>query len=126
MSRSLIPGKVCVVDDDQIPNCYFCEQQGNIVPGPYDFASRLGPWANGCKMHYLILRAAPGLGTGKAQLWVTESQVDRGNRLLHADLDDPADVDFPSWSIAVDHEGERVRDDGPETLYGGLIGQDPY
>jgi len=67
-------GKVVVVAE--IPNCYFCEQMGKIKPGPYDFATRFGPWANGCEYHFQILCAgAPTLGTGKAQLWITQDQV---------------------------------------------------
>jgi hypothetical protein len=69
-------GKVVVVSS--IPDCYFCwEQSKKHVPGPYDFATRLGPWANGCEYHWRLLRAAPDLGVGAGQLWITEDQVER-------------------------------------------------
>jgi hypothetical protein len=63
-------GEIVVVRD--IPDCNFCEDG---TPGPYDFATRMGPWASGCAQHYALYQAAPGLGVGKAQLWITEDQV---------------------------------------------------
>lgn len=60
-------GEVCLVST--IPPCNFC---ADGTPGPYDFKTAFGPWANGCKAHYEQHRAAPGLGVGKAQLWITE------------------------------------------------------
>lgn len=63
------PGVVCVVE--AIPDCNFC-QDG--TPGPYDFATRMGPWANGCEAHWKEHRAAPDLGVGKGQLWITPVQ----------------------------------------------------
>lgn len=67
-----IPHKVIVVS--AIPPCNFCEDG---TPGPYDFATRMGPWANGCEHHWKLYRAALGLGTGMGQLWITEDQVAR-------------------------------------------------
>ena len=59
-----VPGKVCLVG--HIPTCNFCER-----PGEFDFATRMGPWANGCEEHFLALSASRGeLGLGKAQLWI--------------------------------------------------------
>jgi hypothetical protein len=70
----LIPHEVILVSE--IPNCYFCEADGKPnVPGPYDFATIMGPWANGCERHWKVFRAASSLGTGKGQLWVTQDQV---------------------------------------------------
>lgn len=65
------PGKVCVVS--AIPACNFC-QDG--TPGPYDFATTLGPWANGCEAHWKQYRVGP-LGVGSGQLWITEEEADR-------------------------------------------------
>ena len=64
-------GQIVVVPS--IPDCNFCE---NGTPGPYDFATRMGPWANGCEKHWRQYAARPVLGTGSGQLWITESEVD--------------------------------------------------
>jgi len=69
----LIPHEIIVVSS--IPSCNFCSTEGKTVPGPYDFATVMGPWANGCEAHWLRYRAADSLGTGKGQLWVTKDQV---------------------------------------------------
>lgn len=61
------PGKVVAVTE--LPDCNFC---ADGTPGPYDFATRMGPWANGCERHWLEHRASPDLGVGKAQLWIIE------------------------------------------------------
>lgn len=61
------PGKVVVVAE--IPACNFCTDG---TPGPYDFATTMGPWANGCERHWEMYRASPTLGVGSGQLWVTE------------------------------------------------------
>jgi len=63
-------GKVVVVGS--IPECNFC-QDG--TPGMYDFATRMGPWANGCEKHWKQFRANTNLGTGMGQLWITVDQV---------------------------------------------------
>lgn len=63
-------GEIVVVDN--IPDCNFC-QDG--TPGPYDFATRMGSWANGCEKHWQQYRAG-SLGVGSGQLWITEDQVD--------------------------------------------------
>lgn len=63
------PGKVVVVST--IPGCNFC---ADGTPGPYDFRTVAGPWANGCEIHWLQYRAEPELGVGKAQLWVLPSE----------------------------------------------------
>ena len=59
------PGEVVAVE--RIPDCNFCEDG---TPGPYDFATKYGPWANGCERHWRQHRAASTLGVGKGQLWV--------------------------------------------------------
>lgn len=67
-------GKVVVVD--MIPACYFCGLEGNAdVDGPYDFKTRMGPWASGCERHWRAYRAVPALGVGAGQLWITKDQV---------------------------------------------------
>lgn len=63
-------GEVVVVE--RVPECNFC-QDG--TPGPYDFATRMGPWANGCVRHWKEYRVGP-LGVGTGQLWITLDQVD--------------------------------------------------
>jgi hypothetical protein len=63
-----VAGEVVVVTD--IPQCNFCEK-----PGPYDFKTDAGPWANACEQHWRMYRATPGLGVGKAQLWITADEV---------------------------------------------------
>jgi len=69
MKYKLVPHEI--IEVSSIPQCNFCEK-----PGPYDFATRMGPWANGCEQHWKMYRAASTLGTGKGQLWVTEDQID--------------------------------------------------
>jgi len=64
------PGKVLVLPS--IPACDFCEDG---APGPYDFATRLGPWAHGCEEHWELYRVSPLLGVGSGQLWITEDQA---------------------------------------------------
>jgi hypothetical protein len=63
-------GEVIVVP--RVPACDFC-QDGTA--GPYDFATLMGPWANGCETHWRQYRRSPGLGAGSGQLWITEDQV---------------------------------------------------
>lgn len=82
------PGKV--VEVSAIPDCNFC-QDG--TPGPYDFATVFGPWANGCEAHWKQHRAAPGLGVGMAQLWVLPDPGD------HPDADRPPGTSG-SWGEA--------------------------
>lgn len=59
------PGRV--VEVSEIPSCNFC-QDG--TPGPYDFRTSFGPWANGCEAHWIEHRAHPELGVGHGQLWI--------------------------------------------------------
>lgn len=63
-------GEICVVPE--IPACDFC---ADGEPGPYDFATKMGPWANGCEEHWRLYAASPVLGVGSGQLWITEDQV---------------------------------------------------
>ncbi len=48
-----------------------CDICGRIN-ATYDFKTKQGPWANGCKRCYLIHRLYDTLGTGKGQLLVLE------------------------------------------------------
>jgi hypothetical protein len=64
------PGEVVVVSE--IPDCNFC-QDG--TPGPYDFATKQCPWANGCADHWKQYRASETLGVGKGQLWILPEQA---------------------------------------------------
>ena len=77
----LVPHEVILVSS--IPACNFC-QDG--TPGPYDFKTYMGPWANGCEKHWKQMRASGQLGTGHGQLWVTDDQVER-NALQQAKHD---------------------------------------
>lgn len=78
-----------------IPACNFC-QDG--TPGPYDFATVMGPWGNGCEEHWIKYRARPNLGTGSGQLWVTKDQL----------IDPPSDDPKPMTLGAVlKHKKER-------------------
>jgi hypothetical protein len=64
-------GEIVVVPS--IPPCNFCKD-GTL--GPYDFATRMGPWANGCEQHWKTYRASMHLGVGSGQLWITDDQID--------------------------------------------------
>lgn len=66
----LVPHEIILVSS--IPPCNFCTDG---TPGPYDFATYMGPWANGCERHWQQYAAISKLGTGYGQLWVTEDQV---------------------------------------------------
>jgi hypothetical protein len=65
------PGKIVVVP--RIPECNFCTDG---TPGPYDFKTQMGPWANGCEAHWEQYRTGL-LGVGSGQLWITDDQVER-------------------------------------------------
>jgi len=67
-----VPGKVAIVSS--IPDCNFCDSEGELTQGPFDFAVRGGGWAHGCENHYKLYRAADGLGVGKAQLWIARDE----------------------------------------------------
>lgn len=54
------PGVVVAVKS--LPSCDFCPERAH-----FDFATKMGPWANGCVSHYYEFRAASSLGTGKGQ-----------------------------------------------------------
>ncbi len=64
------PGKV--VEVTHIPDCDFCSD-GTL--GPYDFRTKMGPWANGCENHWKEHRAHPLLGVGHGQLWITKGEA---------------------------------------------------
>lgn len=58
---------------DHLPDCNFSEID-NETPcsnadclAEYDFKTQQGPWANGCKAHYLKYRLYSELGTGMGQ-----------------------------------------------------------
>lgn len=65
------PGKVVVVPE--VPPCNFC---GDGTPGPYDFRTKHGPWANGCEAHWREHRAEARLGVGAGQFWITPDQAE--------------------------------------------------
>jgi hypothetical protein len=62
-----IPGKIIRVE--KIPRCDFCRR-----PGPYDFATKHGPWAHGCEQHWKEYRANQKLGVGMGQFWFVEDE----------------------------------------------------
>ena len=72
-SQKYVPEKGKIVVVPSIPECNFC-QDG--TPGPYDFPTVMGPWANGCETHWKEYRASARLGVGTGQFWITEDQVD--------------------------------------------------
>jgi hypothetical protein len=57
-----IPGKIVRVT--ALPRCNFCNQ-----PGPYDFVTKQGPWANGCEKCWKEHRRFATLGVGMGQFW---------------------------------------------------------
>jgi hypothetical protein len=69
----LVPHEIIAVK--HIPKCDFCHDRYDI-PGPYDFKTRMGPWAHGCPQHWLEFRAYPELGQGKGQLWISEKEYE--------------------------------------------------
>lgn len=69
------PKKHQIVVVSHIPACNFCEDG---TPGLYDFATTMGPWANGCERHWKMYRANYELGLGKGQFWITQDQVGHG------------------------------------------------
>lgn len=52
---------------NSLPLCNFCQQEGTEQKAEYDFKTRMGPWANGCKRHWKQYRAYESLGTGMGQ-----------------------------------------------------------
>jgi hypothetical protein len=70
MPEKYKPEKGRVVVVASIPQCNFCEK-----PGPYDFKTIMGPWANGCLKHYQEHRMYALLGVGMGQFWITADQV---------------------------------------------------
>ena len=63
-----IPGVLCIVD--KIPNCDSCGMEDKDTPGPYDFPTRMGPWAHGCEQHWQANSMYRELGVGKGQYWL--------------------------------------------------------
>ncbi len=94
-----------------LPDCDF----GCGGKAEYDFKTALGPWANGCTMHYTQNRAFTSLGTGRGQKLVLrqppaspqhaaslsyEEWMDEVNEVLDKyDLhtDDLPDQDYADW-----------------------------
>lgn len=52
---------------NKLPLCDFCKDKGINRPAEYDFKTRLGPWANGCEVHYRRYQLHTELGIGKGQ-----------------------------------------------------------
>lgn len=49
----------------RIPNCDFCDEEGQPQEAQYDGATSHGPWAFMCERHFHLW--GKGLGTGKGQ-----------------------------------------------------------
>lgn len=92
--QTYTPKRGEIVVAEAIPECNFC---ADGTPGPYDFATVYGPWANGCEAHWRQNRAAEGLGVGKAQLWITADQV----------TPDPLDTGPMTVGAVLRHKRER-------------------
>lgn len=56
-----------------LPNCDFPHFQP--TPARYDFKTKQGPWANGCRKHWEAHRFYPDLGTGKGQYLITTKET---------------------------------------------------
>jgi hypothetical protein len=56
-----------------LPRCDFCGAEAR-----FDFATRMGPWANGCERCYRCYRASATLGTGRGQRLVTPDEAADG------------------------------------------------
>ncbi len=54
----------------ELPQCNFCDARAE-----YDFAAKMGPWANGCASHWVQYRRHPELGTGRGQRLVLRDDV---------------------------------------------------
>lgn len=51
---------------DELPDCYFCKQEGKKEPAEYDAKTVYGPWGNMCEAHYQQYGVKPlGLGIGQ-------------------------------------------------------------
>jgi hypothetical protein len=51
----------------KLPKCDFCDKTAE-----YDFATSMGPWAYGCKVHWHMYRASDKLGTGIGQKLISK------------------------------------------------------
>jgi hypothetical protein len=53
------------VEVSKLPNCDICQQDGTYTEAKYDGATRMGPWAYMCDIHFRMYGV--GLGTGAGQ-----------------------------------------------------------
>ena len=74
----------------ELPDCYFCEQEGRKEPAEYDAqtdslkthrGARLGSWAFMCESHYQSLGVKP-LGLGMGQKLVLRGSAKQPDALL--------------------------------------------
>ena len=63
-------GKFAVVEC--LPSCDFCT---TAIVARYDFKTKMGPWANGCFMHWEQFRANDSLGTGLGQRLILSGET---------------------------------------------------
>lgn len=64
LDADLVEAKV-----NTMPDCDFAEYDDDECKGEdrFDFKTQMGPWANGCNLHYERYRLYMDLGTGKGQ-----------------------------------------------------------
>jgi hypothetical protein len=58
-----------------IPDCDYCETEGvyyRVLPAYVDGATKKGPWAYMCKMHFVAY--GTGLGLGRGQRLILKNQ----------------------------------------------------
>lgn len=74
----------------ELPDCYFCEQEGRKEPAEYDAqtdslkthrGARLGSWAFMCESHYQSLGVKP-LGLGMGQKLILRGSVKHPTEVL--------------------------------------------
>ena len=55
-----------------IPNCYFCEEEGEIEKASYDGETIHGSWAYMCEKHFKEYGTELGIGKGQKLVKVNE------------------------------------------------------
>jgi len=69
------PGKAVVVSE--LPACDICKHlNGTTRTAEYDFATVMGPWANGCEEHFQTFSASGLLGVGMGQVLIARATLE--------------------------------------------------
>ncbi len=66
---------------DELPDCYFCQQEGKKEPAEYDAKTIHGPWGYMCETHYQKFGVKP-LGLGRGQKLIVRGSVKQPDELL--------------------------------------------